>query len=59
MMLCGEPPFNGKSNNEIFDCIKKGNYKMDGEIWDKTSQEAKDFIKKLLEKDPKKRYSAD
>ena len=38
--------------------LKKGNYSFDPEYWSDKSDEVKDLITKLLEKDPKKRISA-
>ncbi|EGR27981.1 hypothetical protein IMG5_185640 [Ichthyophthirius multifiliis] len=40
------------------DKVKTGKYNFDGEEWTYVSEDAKNFIKKLLEKDIKKRYSA-
>jgi serine/threonine protein kinase len=37
--------------------VKIGKFGFDTEEWGYVSKEAKDFITKMLEKDPKKRYS--
>ena len=56
-MLCGRPPFNAENDLEILRQIKVGRYFMGGPQWDKVSVHAKDLVNKLLEYDPKKRYS--
>ena len=58
ILLCGYPPFNGKKTEDIYKAIKKGNLKFPGKEWSVVSQEAKELISKMLEKDPKKRCSA-
>lgn len=57
-MLCGYPPFGGKSEDEILKKVKIGKYKFDPDDWDKVSEEAKTLIKKMLTLDPAKRLSA-
>ena len=58
IMLCGYPPFNGKTNQGILKAVLKGKYKFNGEEWDEVSNEAKDLINELLNKNYKKRISA-
>ena len=58
ILLVGYPPFDGKNNNEIFDNILKGKLNLEGNDWTKISNEAKDLIIKLLEKNPKNRITA-
>ena len=57
-MLSGVPPFDGSTDTEITDAVVKGTYDFDDELFADVSQEAKNFIAKLLEKDRKKRPSA-
>ena len=57
-MLCGKQPFEGDNDEEIYDKIRKCNINFLDEEWDIISNDAKDLIKKLLIKDPNKRYSA-
>lgn len=59
ILLCGYPPFNGRSDREIFNAIKKGIFFFPDEDWNETSEEAKDLISKMLIIDPKKRFSAE
>ena len=58
IMLCGEPPFKGKSNNEIFMKIIKEPIKFNPYKWNNLSENSKNFIKNLLNKDPNKRPTA-
>ena len=59
IILCGYPPFNGSSDSEIIDKVKQGQFDFDGDEWNSVSDDAKLFVKKLLEFDPKRRYSAE
>ena len=58
IMLSGKPPFQGKSDTEILARVTSGIYSLSGDLWKKRSDDAKDLIKGLMEKDPKKRLSA-
>ena len=58
LMLCGEPPFNGHSNNEIFKKIVKENIKFKSYFWKNISDNAKDFVRICLNKNSNKRPSA-
>ena len=58
ILLCGYAPFNGETDEKIFEKIKLGKYTFPKKEWDYVSSEAKDLIKHLLEYNPKKRYSA-
>jgi calcium-dependent protein kinase len=58
-MLCGYPPFNGPNDNVIMHKVAKGVYDFNGEEWKQISNEAKNFIRKMLEYSPEKRYSAE
>ena len=58
ILLCGCPPFNGESDDEIFSQIKKGEYQLKGEVWKDISSSAINLISQLLTKDLSKRLSA-
>ena len=58
ILLCGYPPFNGETDKEIMDAVKKGTFDFPEEEWDVITEEGKDLIKKMLTYDPKKRLSA-
>ena len=48
IFLCGYPPFQGKSEEEIFYNIKKYNINFDTEELKKVSDNYKNFVKRLL-----------
>ncbi len=58
VLLFGIPPFNGKTDDEIFDKIKKGVFKFP-EGGAKVSEEAKKLIARMLTKNPEQRPTAD
>jgi calcium-dependent protein kinase len=58
LLLCGQYPFNGNSDKEIFDNILHSNIKFNSFIWNNISSNAKSFVKLCLEKNPDKRPSA-
>jgi len=55
-MLCGQPPFYGDDNNQIYKDIQTGEYTWPDDIV--VSQDAKDFVSQMLVLDPEKRISA-
>jgi len=57
ILLCGYPPFNGESDADIFGAIKRGHFEFPKEQWGGISIEAKDFIRCLLRRDPRKRVT--
>ena len=59
VFLCGYPPFEGDNNKEIFKNVLKSKLEFDPADWDTVSDEAKDLVSKMLNKDPKKRLSAE
>jgi len=58
ILLSGLPPFSGRNDREIFAKVKTGRVTLANPIWEEVSQEAKDFVMKLLERDIPKRLSA-
>ena len=58
LMLCGDPPFTGSSNNEIFKKIVKTDIKFNLYKWKNISNNAKDFVKLCLNKNALERPSA-
>ena len=58
VLLSGVPCFDGDTDTEITDAVVKGEYDFDEELFEDVSQEAKDFIARLLVPDRKKRPSA-
>lgn len=58
VMLCGLPPFRGANDNRVMSAISNAEYDFDLTEWQDKTEESKDFINKLLQKDPAKRPSA-
>ena len=52
-MLCGYPPFNGNNDMVIMEKVKAGKFNFNSDEWNYVSEEAKNLIKKMLEKNPK------
>ena len=52
ILLSGNPPFNGKNDQQIYDNIALGYVSFQGVEWKNVSNEAKIFIKKLLQVQP-------
>ena len=59
IFLVGTPPFEGQSEEEIFSKVLKEKLNLDIKALSHVSENCKDLIKKLLEKDAKKRIKAD
>ena len=57
ILLSGTPPFYEEDNFALFEQIKSCNYEFDVETWKNVSDEAKDFIKKILVADPSQRMN--
>jgi len=58
-ILCGYPPFMGESLQQIFESIQNCEYDFPSVEWDNISTSAKDFIKKLLVLEPRRRMTAE
>ena len=58
ILLCGEPPFYGDREEEIFEKIKKCKYNFDSPKFKNVSDNCKDLIRKLLEPNINKRIKA-
>ena len=58
ILLCGEPPFQGNSEEEIFKKIKKCEYSFKPKEFNDVSSNCKDLIRKLLEPKKRKRIKA-
>jgi len=58
ILLTGTPPFPGKDDREILRKVKVGKYSFDDPAWLNVSDEAKRFIKRMMEVDPNRRVSA-
>ncbi|XP_018437012.2 calcium-dependent protein kinase 12-like [Raphanus sativus] len=58
ILLCGFPPFHDGTQHGIFREILQGKLDFETDPWPSISESAKDLIKKMLERDPKKRLTA-
>jgi len=59
ILLAGYPPFNGSDNSEVYNAIRQGRYQFPSSDWAGTSRQSRDFIRRLLQKDPRKRMTAE
>ena len=58
ILLCGYAPFYGENDKEIYNQVLKGEYDFPKEEWQNVSEEAKNLVQKMIEKDTKKRITA-
>ncbi|KAK2974883.1 hypothetical protein RJ640_020798 [Escallonia rubra] len=58
ILLSGVPPFWAETEKGIFDAILEGRIDYQSAPWPTISASAKDLVKKMLTKDPKKRITA-
>lgn len=59
IMLCGFPPFYHQNAQVLLTQIKSGKYSFPSPYWDLVSDQAKDFITKMLVVNPEKRLSVE
>ncbi|KAI3897480.1 hypothetical protein MKW92_032828, partial [Papaver armeniacum] len=58
ILLCGSRPFWAPTESGIFRVVLKADPNFDDALWPEVSPEAKDFVKRLLNKDHRKRMTA-
>ncbi|KAI5661054.1 hypothetical protein M9H77_20377 [Catharanthus roseus] len=58
ILLCGSRPFWARTESGIFRAVLKADPSFDEAPWPSLSADAKDFVKRLLNKDPRKRMTA-
>ena len=58
-MICGYPPFQGRTDTEIMKAVVKGNVNFEVEDWNHVSKDVKDLIKKMICVDSTKRLTAE
>ncbi|XWS54829.1 hypothetical protein CRYUN_Cryun10bG0122900 [Craigia yunnanensis] len=58
ILLCGSRPFWARTESGIFRAVLKADPNFNEAPWPSLSSEAKDFVKRLLNKDPRKRMTA-
>jgi len=61
ILLCGYPPFYDDEQRDeiVYQQIMRADYEFDSPYWDDISNEAKDFISKLMEFEPSSRLTCD
>lgn len=59
LLLSGRPPFNGRTNAQLFTQIVRGAFSFKHPMWDSVGDTAKSFIMELLDVDPDTRLSAE
>lgn len=59
ILLCGRPPFQGKSDAELAASIRSGSVSFPLQDWGEVSDDAKNLIRRLLELDPSARLTAE
>jgi len=59
VLLCGYPTFDGKTELEVMANITAVNYEFPSPDWDYVSDDAKDFIDKILQANPHDRMTAE
>lgn len=58
ILLCGGRPFWARTESGIFRSVLRADPNFDDSPWPTISAEAKDFVKRLLNKDHRKRMTA-
>jgi serine/threonine protein kinase len=58
ILLCGFPPFYDDNERKTLQLVQKAKLHFPSPAWDDVSDEAKQFVKHLLCRDPKKRPTA-
>ncbi|CAL0333463.1 unnamed protein product [Lupinus luteus] len=58
ILLSGVPPFWAESEQEIFEQVLRGDLDFASDPWPQISESAKDLVKKMLVRDPKRRLKA-
>jgi len=58
ILLSGNAPFNGTTDEEIMSSVKRGVFSFKSRIWHNISPEAKDLVRKMLVFRPSERISA-
>nr|CAB3465907.1 unnamed protein product [Digitaria exilis] len=58
ILLCGVPPFWAETEQGIFEQVLHGSLDFDSDPWPSVSENAKDLLRKVLIRDPKRRLSA-
>uniref|UniRef100_A0A7S0WKH2 Calcium-dependent protein kinase n=1 Tax=Chlamydomonas leiostraca TaxID=1034604 RepID=A0A7S0WKH2_9CHLO len=58
ILLCGFPPFHGDNEKKIFEAVISKTVDFTSEPWPRISEPAKDCVRRMLVRDPKRRATA-
>lgn len=58
ILLCGYPPFHGDNEKKIFEAVVSKPLDFQSDPWPKVSEDAKDCVRRMLVRDPKRRSTA-
>lgn len=58
LLLCGKLPFDGEDHNEIIRSTIQADLKVNPNVWNRLSEDAKNMMTSLLNKNPKERITA-
>ncbi len=58
VFFTGKPPFNGTTEDDILASVKKAKYNMNIQQFKMISENAKDLLQKMLEKNPSLRLTS-
>ncbi|KAG5252980.1 calcium-dependent protein [Salix suchowensis] len=58
ILLCGVPPFWAENEHDIFEEVLHGDLDFTSDPWPNISSSAKDLVRRMLVRDPKKRVTA-
>lgn len=59
ILLCGYPPFQGETDQEVLRAVQQGTWGFKARAWRTVSEDAKDLIRKLLRVKPWERFTAE
>jgi len=59
ILLSGKPPFMGESKEEVYKAIRETEHAYTTQEWSQISDDAKDFLRICLDKNPETRPSAE
>ncbi|XP_059925138.1 calcium/calmodulin-dependent protein kinase type 1D-like [Gadus macrocephalus] len=59
ILLCGYPPFFEENEKSLYAKIMRADYSFHKPFWDDISESAKDFIRNMMEKNPKNRFTTE